>query len=304
MGRELPVAARALKRALWKLRPVQSLHNLRRARRDAARLDPRQPHGAPILVYQMAKVGSTTVQATLDSLDPPRRPCIKLHFLSPEGVRRERALDRRVGGPAYVSYYGAIGRALGARLRRVGGQLQLPVISLVRDPIARQVSGLFQSPDFASVPLRDAKGRFDVDRVLAYLEERFLAADPAGAAERWFEEELRSVFGVDVFAQPFPRERGYTLMRSRAASVLVLRTEDLDHTLGPALMELLDLPKAPAIVRSNLRDRTAHAADYAEVRARFRLPREIVDEIYARRLTQHFYPEAMIVEFKRRWTRA
>ena len=102
----MPAAVRALRRALWKLRPIQSLYNLRRARRDAARLDPARPDRAPILVYQMSKVGSTTVHATLEALDPPRRPCLKVHFLSPDGARRERALDRRVGGPSYVSYYG------------------------------------------------------------------------------------------------------------------------------------------------------------------------------------------------------
>lgn len=303
MGGESPVSVRAVKRALWKLGPVRSLHNLRRARRDAALLDPRRPERAPVLVYQMAKVGSTTVQATLASLDPPRRPCIKVHFLSPEGVRRERALDRRVGGPAYWSYYGAIGVTLGARLRRVAGGVQLPVISLVRDPIAREVSGLFQSPDFAEVSLRDAAGRFDVDRVLAHLERHFLGEDPCAGAERWFDEELRRVFGVDVFAEPFPRDRGYAVLRNRAARVLLLRTEGLDRTLGPALAEFLDLPKEPAVVPSNLREQTPEAADYAEVLARLRLPRPVVDRIYARRLARHFYAPETLEGFARRWCR-
>jgi hypothetical protein len=304
MAREMPTAVGALKRLLWGLRPVQSVHHLRRARRDVARLDPRCPERAPVLVYQMAKVGSTTVHATLEALDPPRRPCLKVHFLSPDGARRERALDRRVGGFAYVSYYGALAVRLGERLRRLGGRFQLPVVSLVRDPIARSVSGLFQSPDFARVSLRDRSGRFDVDRVVAYLEERFQTADPCGGAEAWFDDELAAVFGVDVFAQPFPREQGYTILRGQRARVLLLRLEDLDRTLGAGLLELLDLPKQPAIVRSNLRERSADAAEYARVLERFRLPREIVEEIYARRMVGHFYTEEMIERFRRRWTRS
>lgn len=300
----MPAAVAVIKRVLWKLRPVQSLHNLRRAHRDAALLDPRHPERAPILVYQMAKVGSTSVHATLEALDPPRRPCLKVHFLSEQGARRERALDRRVGGLVYVSYYGALAVALGERLRRFGRSFQLPVVSLVRDPIARQVSGLFQSPDFARVALRDRSGRFDVDRVVSYLEERFRTADPCGGADRWFDEELAQVFGIDVFEKPFPRERGYTILRGSRARVLLLRVEDLDRTLGPGLLELLDLPKQPPIVRSNVRERTADAAEYAEVLERFRLPREVVEGIYSRRLVRHFYTEARIAAFRRRWTRS
>jgi hypothetical protein len=176
------------------------------------------------------------------------------------------------------------------------------VVSLVRDPIARQVSGVFQSPDFASVSLRDRSGCFDVDRVVAYLEECFLTAPPGHGADSWFDEELGTVFGVDVFAQPFPRERGYTILREKRARVLLLRVEDLDRTLGPALCEFLDLPKEPAIVRSNVRGHSGDAAEYARVLERFRLPREIVDEIYARRLVRHFYTEEMIARFARRWT--
>ena len=97
-----------------------------------------------------------------------------------------------------MSYQGALSTLLGNRVRRCGG-FQLPVVSLVRDPIARQISGLFQSPDLASISLHDRSGRFDVDRVVAYLEEHFLTADPHHGADSWFDEELGTVFGVDVF---------------------------------------------------------------------------------------------------------
>ena len=86
--------------------------------------------------------------------------------------------------------------------------------------------------------------------------------------------------------------------------MLLLRLEDLDRTLAAGLVELLDLPKQPAIVRSNLRERSADAPEYAEVLERFRLPRDIVEEIYARRLVGHFYTPEMIERFQRRWTRS
>lgn len=303
MQRELP-AVGALKRALLKLAPVRSANAWRRARRDAALLDPAHPERAPILVYQMAKVGSSTVTATLRALDPPRRPVLKVHYLSREGVQAERAWDRRRGGPLHLSYQGAIGLALGARLRQVGGHFQLPVVTLVRDPIAREVSGLFQLLPWLRDPkLLGPDGAPDPERLVAHLEERFESGEALGSAERWFDRELRQVFDVDVFGVPFPRDAGHSVIRGPSARLLVLRTEDLDRTLAPALASFLDLPKEPAVVRANERRATPLAGVYAEVRRKLRLDAALVDRIYAGRMPRHFYDSASLEAFRRRWSR-
>jgi hypothetical protein len=85
---------------------------------------------------------------------------------------------------------------------------------------------------------------------------------------------------------------------------LVLRTEDLDRTLAGALQDFLDLHKAPRVVHANQRARTDQADTYRSVLARFRLPRDAVDAVYARRLARHFYSESMLEGFRRRWAEA
>jgi hypothetical protein len=66
--------------------PLEYWWNHQRAARDARLLDPNGLGKPPVLVYQMAKVGSTTVVRSLQQADP-ERVVLHVHFLSPEMLR-------------------------------------------------------------------------------------------------------------------------------------------------------------------------------------------------------------------------
>jgi hypothetical protein len=196
----------------------------------------------------------------------------------------------------------ALGAALGARLAEIGGRARVPVISLVRDPIAREVSSVFQTSGLFRAALRHESGQLDAESALAFLAERFVGPDPCGYAEQWFDRELAVAFGVDVFAQPFDHERGHCILRSPRADVLLLRTEDLDRTLPGAIAELLSLQAEPAVLRDNERALSTDGEAYAHVQKYLRLPRSVVERIYQGRLTRHFYGKQQIEAFVERWS--
>ena len=269
------------------------------ARHQTAQLDTDADTAPPVLVYQMGKVGSASVMRELEA---EGRPAFHVHTLAPDEVARAGALHRRAYGRCRVNYTWYIGRALSQRIHAARLDRRFPVITLVRDPIAREVSGVFEVPELYGKNLVDAQGRFDVERVLERLRVRFCDENGCDYTFRWFDRELRTVLGVDVLGSPFPRERGYTVLEGARASVLVLRTEDLDRTLGPGLHELLGIERRGAVVRTNVRDESASADAYRDVLRRLRLPREVVLRIYAHPFVRHFYPDSMIEAFQRRWT--
>jgi hypothetical protein len=290
-------AARALGRlALRSLPPLRPWVHGWRARRAAAALD--AGVDAPVLVYQMGKVGSASVLRALESAG---RPALHVHSLAPERVARAGALHRRAYGRFGVGYAWYVGRAVSERLCAAAPGRRFRVVTLVRDPIAREVSGLFQSPQLHADGLVDARGRFDVERVLAVLTARLCADDACRYAFEWFDLELRAVLGVDALAAPFPRERGYALLEGERATALVLRTEDLDRTLAPGLRELLGIEPPAADGRANVRDAGAGGGAYREVLRRLRLPRAAAQRIYAHPFVRHFYPDSMIEAFLLRW---
>ena len=264
-----------------------------RARRRARAITARPGAARPILVYQMGKVGSASVMRALERVCPAR-PALHVHFLA-----------GRSGGGRHMPADHRLGRALRRRIDRVGDALRVDVVTLVRDPIARQVSALFQNPEHAEDDLRGADGAIDVARTVDTLRARLTRADACAFAHAWFDRELRAVFDVDVFAHPFDRERGFSIVRGRRAHVLVLRTEDLDATLAPGLAALLGVDTTcVAHDRSNDRARTDDGPAYAAVQRALRVDRADCERIYANRFSRHFYSDAMIEAFTRRWTGA
>ncbi|MGH0028376.1 MAG: hypothetical protein ACQGVC_01180, partial [Myxococcota bacterium] len=149
----------------------------------ARSIDPARPERLPVLVYQMGKVGSSSVLRTLEQAPEPARPVIAVHYLVPRELEAARAYYRRgTGRSSPDRYTWMLGDAVGARLMQLGDRVRLPVVSLVRDPIAREVSSLFQDPRVFADRLRDAEGRIDVEGACAFLAERFAGPDPCGYA--------------------------------------------------------------------------------------------------------------------------
>jgi hypothetical protein len=287
------------RRALRAVPPLRSWLFRHRARREAARIDPARPGTVPVLVYQMGKVGSSTAVRSLSGCG---RRVLSVHFLVPEEIEASKAWRREVGGDTGAVSILCLGEALGARIAELGDRVRFPVVTLVRDPIAREVSGLFQTAHLQQGVLYGQDGCVVADAALDFLADRFAGDAPCDYGERWFDRELQRTFGIDVFAAPFDTRRGYAILRSARADVLVLRTEDLDRTLPVGAAELLGLSQPPSVLRANERDLTPDGEAYARVQKAFRLPRSRVEQIYAGRLARHFYSPDEIAGFVERWS--
>jgi hypothetical protein len=103
---------------------------------------------------------------------------------------------------------------------------KVDIISLVRDPIARNVSTFFYALD-EFVPDWEQRGQsqsLDAEQ----LHGIFVAKTSfVLSALNWFEEQLQPVFGIDVYATPFPTSRGYEISSDLAN--LLVHVEDVDR---------------------------------------------------------------------------
>ena len=252
----------------------------------------------------MGKVGSSTVLRTLEDALTADRPVLHTHFLQRDTLQRIRARDGASRGRLRVGATWALGAAVSRRLRAANPAPALDVVSLVRDPIARAVSALFQSPSLASDrSLVLADGRLDAKRAIAWLAETLERAGEIDYPERWLDGELRDGLGIDVFATPFDRERGHQILSTGSTRLMLLRMEDLDRRLGPALQAFLDLDAAPTVQSANVRLASGARRDYRDVLDGFRLPAALVRRIYAEsRVARHFYGAREIDAFTRRWS--
>lgn len=290
------VLAVGMQRLAYRL--VGAYHDLRFS------LEAYRKAGAPIVVYQMGKVGSTSVVQTLQALLPDR-PVYNVHHLTEDGLdyiaRVYSGLGRAFPGQAYWA-----ARYLRDRLEASpGGRWDL--IALTRDPVARNVSAFFQSLSaWYQGWCPEAYSRYDaVARLSLFSDVRdaFLERYPHDMAARWFEAELKPVLGIDVLAKEFPREVGYDVFRGERADLLVMRLENLSSCYQTALSVFFGRDASGIdLARANVAEEKPYKRFYQEFSSWLVLPDDYLQRMYGTRYARHFYSEAELREFRKRWS--
>lgn len=280
-------------RALWTLRDIRT-----------------RP---PVLVYQFGKVGSMSIQRALERSGLGRR-VVHVHLLSDVGLDLARR-DCREAFRTTRQTKDDTGRVaeslavLHARSRAVNRYLahrrwtgRVDVITLVRDPIAREVSSYFQNldrtdPGLARLVRADPESSEVIERSLEAVSRQICGLDPF----EWFRDELEAVFGVDVFAQGFDRHRGYDTYRSSDANVLLIRYEDLHRVFDEAVKGFLGLPHVE-LQRRNVGEDKYYRTTYQAVKEALALPATERSRLYGSSDVRHFYSDDELEAFSRRWS--
>ncbi len=252
-----------------------------------------------VVVYHMGKVGSTTVRSSIAAATS-RLPVFAVHTLTEDGHQTLAGLYRTAGVPLFPrGRHLLISRLLMDQLERDNGA-RWKIVTLVRDPVARNLSLLFQVGDLL-LPNFQRGSRIcgsEVERLSARIEERY----PAQVrCLNWFADELEPVFGVDVLAAPFPRKRGYAIYRGDRADVLLIKLERLEERANEALGEFLGLDEFRLIER-NVSARKPYAAAYRRFLREVALSDAYLDRFYDTPLMRHLYTDRELAGFRARWS--
>jgi hypothetical protein len=279
--------------------------------RDIRNAVSRKTNTDPLLVYQMGKVGSTSILAGLESRLPDT-PVFHVHTLSSpqlrviENIYRNSWRDpqkrpKNSNQPLHLWH----SQYLEKRLADDRGQRRWRIITLVRDPVARAISEFFEvlhlqyDYDYQGL-IRERS----IEEVVEGARRLFMESHGAQSeafSMAWFDRELKSVFGVDVSASPFPRATGYAIYRDGRVDVLLLKLEKLNDCAKAAFGEFLGLDQFE-IPRVNDSSRKAYREVYRSFIDHFRLPVPFLDEVYASSWVELFYDADEIAAFKRRWS--
>lgn len=249
----------------------------------------------PIVIFQMGKVGSSTIYKSLQRAYP-ERPIFHIHTLI--------NIDTALNGVALTdkqyflrSNHILISRYLKKEIARGIKGRKWKLVSLVRDPVAQQISAFFQIIDLI-IP-----GFFEkYDNGVLDMEElvrTFIQWYPAESAyyNTWFDVEMKPTFGIDVFEQPFPYDTGYKIYFGDMADLLVIRLEDLNTCAEKALNEFLGLDVFN-IIHNNISSDKNYANHYNEFISQIILPDDYINSVYDTKYVRYFYSREEIETFK------
>lgn len=229
-----------------------------------------------LLLYQMGKVGSVSIRSALEKLEWLETR--HMHYLVNEGE--------------YGTRYDPVW------LRRLETEDTIwKVITLVRNPIDRCVSGFFWSMIGKEEPFHE--GMLDM----------FVNEYNHNWTVNWMENELNKALNTNIYNYPFNKKRGYSLYHRTADNVrpyfhlLVIRTEDMSQVARTAIAELLpeaDVGNINTLNSSIKRKPIANA--YSQFKAQAVLPDDYVDWILNTRYAKHFYSDEELAVSRAMWT--
>jgi hypothetical protein len=246
-----------------------------------------------VLLHQMGKVGSSSLRNTLELMKGVT--VFQTHWCNDNNlnyragiVNEDRRISNRYGDR---DHFGSL-----LRRRIIKPNLASKVITMVRDPIARNVSSYFQHLDEIH-GVRRAHTRVSMDNLLCGFIDVFEHDEPLS----WFDTEILEPFGIDIFAEKFNRSQRWSLINAGAWSVLVMRADLPDTEKQAATTDLLDRA-VPVIHPVNVGEQKIYASVYREFKTKLQLSPEYLDRFYNAPVTQHFYESSEIEAMRANWS--
>lgn len=239
----------------------------------------------PIFVYQMGKVGSSTVVKTLVTLGLDNA-IFHLHTLNKQIFDQAIKVRRRSNEP-YLPEHLVVSQHLAWKINK--GLFPCKIVTLTREPVSRAISHVFEDWK-TKTPDANIEGSLDTrvmeKAIIDLVSKKNGISDPT----LWFDNELKYCFGIDVFEVPFDSKKGYSIYKSGPIEVLLLRMADMNRVLNDALVEFLSLEeKSITLVNANVGKGKWYSKSLEEVKEKILIPPNVIENMLNTRYMNHFY---------------
>ena len=263
------------------------------------------------MIYQMGKVGSKTIRSSLQAFKLDM-PIFHVHFLTEDRVKETEKERRKYLGTEKEHLLRHIWQYQYLRKRIASGLngKKWKIVTLTREPISRNISTFFENLDVE--PL-EAGHRYKIQSDYYGFEIILNIEDAYELTQLFFErlyhdrplvffdQEIKSVFDVDVFSSEFPISKGYKIYEGEHADVLLIRLENLNECARDAFKEFLNI-EGFTLINTNIGGEKVYAPIYKKVKDSIVLPESYIARMYTSRYMRHFYSEEEIARFRAKWS--
>ena len=237
-----------------------------------------------VIVFQPGKVGSSTVANSLTSIGVANT---HIHFMSELFTTLSSLND------------GFYRKWINNLVKAMKEQKKVKIITMVREPIGRDLAHAFHNLTpkagrgngvyYTGLPGDSFVNKYIANRIGTDFDGQFT----------WFDRELKSVFGVDVFEHPFDKDKGYALIRQANIEVLIMKLEKL-NSLEATIGDFVNAPHFK-LIDVNIGENKLYKFLYRNVKNTIKIPRNVMEKYYNDAQVNHFYSEAEIAGFWKKW---
>lgn len=252
-----------------------------------------------ILVHQMGRAASMTVTNTIKSLSL-KQPVYHTHWLNTrsvkERVERINSWKKNGAGPLNVR----VAELLSPEINKHLNEREWKIISIVREPVARNVSAFFLDIERF---FTDFFERYQNNEIsLQDMTDVFINEFPHDMPLDWFDVEIKAPFNIDVFEKKYDDQKGYMLIEHDNVSLLVIKLEKLNTCFKTAFLEFFG--KEPeSLVNTHVTNEDKSFGMYKEFLRDVVLPDNYLDRMYDCDYVRHFFSEAEVQTFRKTWAK-
>ena len=160
------------------------------------------------------------------------------------------------------------------------------VLTVVRDPLERNISGFFQTIERYTDngrPIVPGRHSETGPGLAAMFVERY----PHNAITTWIDREIRTHFDIDLYDTPFDKDAGFSVARNAETTVTAVRFDRLE-TVGPDLLSQVSDRPVSQLPRRNSSAKKHSGLLFEEMKASLVLPREAEEALYSSKYATHF----------------
>ena len=229
-----------------------------------------------VLVYQMGKVASSSIRKTLQKSGFKVR---HFHYFNWDFIGQEKSTKSALG------------------IDDIKAQ-KVKIVTLTRDPVARNISAFFQNIEVFTGP---SAAETDVSQLI----EAFLSKYHHLIPLNWFDEEFRTYTGVDVYEHKFDKDLGYSKILQDDVQVLLIKSEVSDTTKLLALNNFLcgGGRQISKMETSNQALDKTYSVLYKKFIGSVTFDTPYLEMMYGSQYAKHFYSDKEIETFISRWRR-
>ncbi|KGK91262.1 hypothetical protein DP73_04685 [Desulfosporosinus sp. HMP52] len=257
-----------------------------------------------IYIYQMGKVGSTTIETSLKAIGVDsvhkhtfyRLPHINEVFKNYNTTKlvikkRNRNFLKTI---KKIIYNHLVMKKFSSK------NLNSKIISIVREPISRNSSMYFQDfyiPYFEYALLN--KTRNNITASIDLFINDFFKRFNHEHGINWFDKEFLRATKINVYEYPFDADLGYCIINKNGLSILILQMEKM-NALEKVIGEFVGAENFKLINDNNGTNKW-YGPVYKDFKYKVCFSEEYIDSLYNSKYMKHFYSDKEIKQFRTKY---
>ena len=242
-----------------------------------------------VILYTMGKVGTQSIEKSLNKIYGQEimithsMERFKYPWLKPE-------INKKVPTGMAVDYFRQ--GTENFEQKKASGE-KIKVISVVREPIARNMSAMFfMLPVLLGASSDVPNVKKSENAISEYFEEMFYSMIDEDFVLNWYDNEIKKHLEIDIFEYDFDKEKGYLIAEKDNISLLLMRLDKLSG-LTDVIGNFIEKDDFE-LLSHNVSDDFWYNDIYKEFKSKFKPAKEYIDKMYNSKFMKYFYSEEEI----------